>query len=242
MNKLLVTFAVVLALAGCAKQRIVGQPPTALTAKADAQGNFNALQAPTQTAYAAAQVQVSKESPEELQADDSEELAANLAQQKVARAFAATHTAQEVAAAWCTERGQSLNQCVMYQQYVKKAPTKAAPVAAPAKDLTCQQIGGDSYCKMEAKALAQIKASVAEIQHPHPLNEHDRQCHQLLGFLDTASSQARQVIMQNLNTRGCSIPQEAEQHVAHPAYDACVAVLQQAGANDTSHCDHLYYQ
>ena len=68
----------------------------------------------------------------------------------------------------------------------------------------------------------------------------DPQCSQLLGMLDTASSNARRVIMQNLNVRGCSIPQDAVQHVAHPAYDACVAVLQQAGATDTSHCDHLY--
>jgi len=54
----------------------------------------------------------------------SEELDDNLAQQKVAHAFAATHTAQEVAAAWCTERGQALDQCVMYEQYVQTSPTK----------------------------------------------------------------------------------------------------------------------
>ena len=79
----------------------------------------------------------------------------------------------------------------------------------------------------------------APVSHSQPENP---QCFQLLGMLDTASSNARRVIMQNLNARGCSIPQEAVQHVAHPKYDACVAVLQQAGATDTSHCDRLYYQ
>lgn len=81
-------------------------------------------------------------------------------------------------------------------------------------------------------AVATLPVSHSQSDNP--------QCSQLIGMLDTASSNARRVIMQNLNARGCSIPQEAVQHVAHPAYDQCVAVLQQAGATTTSRCDHLY--
>lgn len=88
MNKILVTFAVALALTGCAKQPIVGQPTVAVQ-------------------------------PTAVELDDAKELADNLARQKVARAFAATHTAKEVAAAWCTERDQPLDQCALYAQYVK---------------------------------------------------------------------------------------------------------------------------
>jgi hypothetical protein len=91
------------------------------------------------------------------------------------------------------------------------------------------------YDRTDAVATAPVSHTVNQSENP--------QCHQLLGMLATAPSQAaRQVIIQNLNVRGCSIPQEAMQHVAHPAYDQCVAVLQQAGANDTSRCDHLYYR
>ena len=159
MNKTLVTFAVVLALAGCAKQPIVGQAALTAKAYADAQANFKALQAATQASYAAAQVRLSKESPEELQADDAEELADNLAQRKAGRAFAATHTAQEVAAAWCTERGQELDQCVMYEQYVKKAPTKAPTIYADGTPYRCASNGstdGSVYCPT-AYDLAQHK-------------------------------------------------------------------------------------
>ena len=85
-----------------------------------------------------------------------------------------------------------------------------------------------------AQAVRPIRGSGTDTRSENP------QCSQLLGMLDTASSNARRVIMQNLYARGCSIPQQAIQHIAHPAYDQCVAVLQQAGASNTSRCDHLY--